>query len=395
MWLENRLGGFKMTWKWPRKILIVVACIVGAWYQTVSAENLSKHDSPNQKTPTIVDVSMDVGEDYNKEGVGIVVFLLDDEGSVWSFKTSINEPPIKLPNLKNIKKLAPFIALDKDGQVFTWALNNNTQVPERNKMEAVFTTPARVEGITNATFIAHAGRHYVVVVNNRDILEWYEIPAQEGFGIEGYGPIRKVYSHDGVKSIAITESSIVALFSDGKILGWGLSRTGQTRKDAIGKQVSFDVLNAEDVYLNKFHTVVLTKDGHTIYFGGCDLDGNDFKRGHNVSFGVVAGAFGLVSDVKAVAMSDNDNFHPDLFLKKDGSVWTAYAPVPPGLDDTFCGFMAKLNGVRHINSTVPAIKIVGGDDREFLVLGVDHQLWIPHYYTGGTQLEKKYFEKEE
>jgi hypothetical protein len=218
-------------------------------------------------------------------------------------------------------------------------------------------------------------------------ISWNGIRNEEDFGIETYRPIRKVYSREGVKKIAITGSSIVALYNDGKILGWGLSPTGQTRKDAAGKQVSFNVANAVDVYLNKFHTVVLTEDGHAVYFGGCDLDEKDFYGNKIPPWGVVSGALGPVSDVAAIAMAENDNQDRDVFLRKDGSVCEAYAPVPLGMKDTYCGYNAAISkGPLCLRGKVPIIKLAKGHYNGVFPLGIDHQLWIGHYYPGGAEL---------
>jgi hypothetical protein len=323
-----------------------------------------------------------------------VPFLLDNKGDVWASNDPFSEEEryFKLKNLKNLTKLAPYIAADKDGQVFIWALDKKTEVSggagdEPDVFKPVYTIPKRVEGIRGATQVAYSEYHFVVVEGNRDIIEWNAIPAgieDDFIGIKAYTPMKKVCSREGVKKIAITDSSIVALYNDGKILGWGLGPTGQTRKDAAGKQVSFDVPNAVDVYLNKFHMVVLTADGHAVYFGGCDLDGKD-GNGHEMPhWGEVTGVVGPVSDVVAMSMADNDNEWPDIFLKKDGSVCAAYAPLPPGVKDLGCGYEAsieKRNGCHRCS--IPMIGLAQGHYKGFIFLGADHQLWGPYRYPGG------------
>jgi len=371
-----------MILKRHRKFLVIVLGLtVLIWHLNVQAQDINSHPSSNRNQHVVVDIVVD-----QYESGDMIPFLLDNYGNVWAFKDLLTEweDPIRLKNLRNIIKLAPYIAVDKDGQVFTWALNDKKSnlpvLDEEGKTKAVYTIPKRVKGIKNATHIAYSDYHFVVVQDDRDIVEWNAIPSQNKFGLQTYTPIRKVYSREGVKKIAITGSSIIALYNDGKILGWGLSPTGQTRKDAAGKQISFDVANAVDVYLNKFHTVVLTKDGKVIYFGGCDLDGEDFNGKPAPHWGEVKGVIGLVTDVVAVAMQDNDNWFPDVFLKKDGSVCEAYAPVPLGIKDNDCGFMAAISkGPRCLDGLGPVIKVLTGNNHWILALGKDHHLSIPHY----------------
>jgi alpha-tubulin suppressor-like RCC1 family protein len=111
---------------------------------------------------------MDIAVDQFWEGYR-VIFLLDDNGNVWASKNLFSY--FKLENLRNIIKLAPYIAVDKDGQVFTWALDKKTKA-EEEELNPVYTVPKRVEGIRGATQIAYSDYHFVVVQDNRDIMEW-------------------------------------------------------------------------------------------------------------------------------------------------------------------------------------------------------------------------------
>jgi hypothetical protein len=377
------------------------------WHLTASGNTLNASDPNKQKTPIIIDA---VGDRHTG-----VAFLLDSNGHVWTLRKTIdmNETPIrafKLSNLKGITKLAPYIAIDKSGRVFTWALDEKTLLPDPNTppeernpedVNIVCTTPTPVRDVNNATLVAYDDNHFVVVENDKDILEWHRMPVQkqeptkkgalnlkEFMGSERLGPIKKIYSHDGVKSLAITGRSVIALFNDGQILGWGLTQAGQTCGDTKSKIVSFDIPDAENVYLNDFRTIVLRKDGHLIYYGGCGFN-------HDIPQGVITNAIGKISNVKELTMSSNDSFWPDLFIKKDGSVWQSYAPVPSGFENTWCGRYAHWaetawsKGVRQVDVSVPALKVVATYQNNYLVLGEDHHLWNPFSSQSGIVGLKK------
>jgi len=111
-----------------------------------------------------------------------------------------------------------------------------------------------------------------------------------------------------------------------------------------------------------------------ILWGGCDLDGHDFNRQNTGPFGVVTGVEGPVADVVTVAMSGNDNVWPDVFLKRDGSVWAAYAPLPPDTHYNFC----SRGGVKpwRLTGMTVAATAIATNGRVILALGADRTLWV-------------------
>ena len=81
-----------------------------------------------------------------------ILFLLDNSGHVWGFSrkpienSNVIYPLIRLPNLSGIKQIAPYIALDNSGNVFTWSHASNPASPP-------FSMPVQYMGIQNVTSI--------------------------------------------------------------------------------------------------------------------------------------------------------------------------------------------------------------------------------------------------
>ena len=359
----DRKAGFR---GWIGWLLVTAGVAALSCQQSAPVQNLNLGDTPRHGS-SITDVVID------SPGVP---FLLDDRGHVWAFQKPLSfEGLMRLPNLRNIKQIAPYIALDKDGRVFTWSLDKTTEMTGPDDVNAAYTMPAMVKGLSSITRVAYESNRFVVVKEDKTIIEWVAIPAKVGFGTAGYGNFRTIHEREGIRAIGLSTSGTVALFKDGVVLGWGLSQTGQTRKDAAEQRISFPVPSSVlSVYLNNFHTAILTESGPVILWGGCDLDGHDFNRQNTGPFGVVTGVEGPVADVVTVAMSGNDNVWPDVFLKRDGSVWAAFAPLPPDTHYNFC----SRGGVKpwRLTGMTAAATAIATNGRVILALGADHTLWV-------------------
>jgi hypothetical protein len=347
-------------------LLFVAVFVMLFCSQSVAAEKL-KSDRSSKAAPYIVDIALDSLD---------TPFLLDSEGHVWAFKKPLDrEGLIRLPNLQNIKKIAPWIALDKDGRVFTWYFDKKTDWLGEYDLAAVYTRPQLVEGLNNITMVAYndVGR-FVVVRDNKDILEWSRL-RERRFGIEGYTPIKKLCTREGVKAIDAKGYGTSVLFRDGTILGWGLNEFRQTRTELVNQQISFNAPRAAAVYLNNYHTVVLMEDGRVLFWGGCSSgDARSEGKGILPADGIVAGVAGPIKDVISVIMPENDNFYPNIFLKRDGSVWRVYPPIPPAINKIDC--KSELSGkswqVRGMSVPAIAVREAAG---MIMALGSDHTLW--------------------
>lgn len=387
---------------WIGHMFVVVLFAALFYLQSFEGGSAARANDSSEPALRVVDITLSNSD---------VPFLLDNRGHVWAFKRPFSrEGLIKLPNLQNIRKIAPWIALDKDGHVFTWYLDKKTCMPAPDVVEAVYTTPQFVKELGSVTAIASGGRHFIAVRNDREILEWSGILSEDGFGFRDFTPVKILCTHPGVRDISASDGSALALFWDGVILGWGLNDFGQTRKAKIGRQISFNVPGAVSVFLNSYHAAVLLKDGQILFWGGCSLGEDSYFKEHlPSSAGLVNGAYGQVTGVATMALSDNDNETPNVFLKHDGSVWRAYAPLPSEFSDRRlgCGIVrcpdqedftillgrdiaSRRRGISQ-PGTVPVLcpnekswQLIGMDvpavavrtnRTSVLALGLDHSLW--------------------
>ena len=339
-----------------------------------------------------------------------IPFVLDDKGHVWGFREPRGlQHPIKLPNLEHIKRIAPYIALDDEGRVFTWGIDDNKVNADQGEIiEAGYTEPQRFGDLKGVTMIAHSMNHFFAVVDNQEILEWIVIRKGNepggGFGIEGYGPVRSLISRSGIVGIAAAPGTmervvsepapfgLVALFADGEVIGWGINSSGQILREANSNSVLLTKLpGAIGIAMNAFHVVVLTASGVPRFWGGCDIYGRDGQdSGRLWTYGSVHGTDGFVSDVIAVALAQdintggaggwgNDNNVPDVFLKRDGTVWIANAPLPTGAPNIACGqYNSQIDYQQEVQiaaGKTKATQVITSTGR-IIMLDADHQLWM-------------------
>jgi len=344
-----------------------------------------------------------------------IPFVLDDEGHVWGFRKPFSlEEPVKLPHLEHIKKIAPYIAIDADGRVFTWGIKDSLVQEDQNSIaKAGYTAPKRVENLQGVTMVAHSLNHFFAVINNQEIVEWLEIRKKRGYEIESYGPIRKIISRAGVKAIAASPGEIervvaepypyglVALFDDGTVMGWGITSTGQIVKEAATPSIELTKSPwAIGIAMNAFHTVILSAQGVPQFWGGCDLYGRGLG-GRPWKYGHVQGVDGYVTDVKGMALAQHrvlgptgwgsDNDKQDVFIKHDGTVWLAYAPIPentPGFECSQDNRTIKYRQAQQLLAGKAAAVQVAVGWSNILMLDADHNLWLSQGSYMHTEFRK-------
>jgi alpha-tubulin suppressor-like RCC1 family protein len=347
-----------------------------------------------------------------------ILFALDDEGHVWGARNvECSCDYIKLPNLENIKTIEPYIAVDSKGTVFTWSIDDSkVDTVEGGISQVGFSMPKRVENLQDVTMVAHSMGQFFAVIKNQEIVRWVERRKERGFGIDGYGAIQKVISRDGVKGISVapgnltrfvTESEpywMVTLFEDGIVMGWGVTSSGQISEAADNQPVTLAISKgATGIAMNAFHTVILTADGRTQFWGGCDMFGRDFNGGHPWKYGNVFGVDGYVSDVVQMALAQDintgtggwgdDNNIQDVFIKRDGTVWGAYAPIPEAvpLPAYACSRYSKQSDYRvskQLSVSKAAAKQVATSKGVVFMLDSDGKLWS----TNGSWMNTKFRE---
>ncbi|KAG7408785.1 Protein pim1 [Fusarium oxysporum f. sp. rapae] len=149
-------------------------------------------------------------------------------------------------------------ALDTDGKVYGWGLNNFGQVGvESNAGEddAVILRPAKLSYLNHKkiTDIDGGGHHSVACSANGDILTWGRVDGyQVGFEFDKLSGDNTVYDdrgnppilfrptvqpdHNDIVAVAAGTDNSFAIASDGKVFSWGFSgnyQTGQGTTDDI------------------------------------------------------------------------------------------------------------------------------------------------------------------
>lgn len=338
-----------------------------------------------------------------------IPFVLDDEGHVWGFRKPHSlEDPIKLPNLNHIQKIASYIAVDVEGRVFTWSINDAEVVTIEGEIdEAGYTAPQRFGDLKGVTLVAYSGRHFVAVIGNRDIFDWVEIPSKIGdrFGIDGYGPIRTISSRPGVSAIAaatkgetvptgraaITKFSygLEALFEDGTVMGWGITPTGEVTEDIPTSNVLLTKSpGAIGIAMNGRHTIILSAQGIPQFWGGCEVVEKDVN-GHLLPKVGVHAVDGNVTDIIGMAIPQNDDLYPNAFIKRDGTVWVEYSPIPANISGVSCSqfdssmYYRQAEQLPAGHAAAVQVTTAGG---VYLMLDGDHKIW-----TTGLSYGKKKF----
>jgi hypothetical protein len=353
-----------------------------------------------------------------------ILFLLDNSGHVWGFSrkpienSNVIYPLIRLPNISGIKQIAPYIALDASGNVFTWSHASDPAGPP-------FSIPVQYMGIQNVTSIFPESlaveaqlddiedhpsiSKYVVLVNNQDI---FQIAIDEDG--EQHSP-KKIYSSNEIKSIAVSGSNkneilqnIVVLLKDGDLLNISIPsprrerqnkhshRTGtlstsippavdESTTEAIQISKLGNFPSATEVSVNSAHTLLLNESGRIVYLGDCDAveKNNDGKW---ISIEGVKKMESLSTDVAKLEFHSgkHDDVFSNALIKKDGSIWLDSPPSPTGYGRVRgCAEIrqveyAKAPDQLFIGQSPP--KQIYFGDRKYYVLDANHDLWGLYAY---------------
>lgn len=270
--------------------------------------------------------------------------FLDSNGHVWSTHRLMEAHSMglyQLPNLEHIVKIKPFMALDDKGRVFTWKEDDNQTIYEEGYyVNSGFTVPTIVDALENVTDIDNSNSEYfdaiyfTAIVSSKDVFVWTNEKS-----------ISMVYSKAGIKAVSSRAApempflvngkvipefkNLILLFNSGDVISLEIKQSG---KQAEGSDLRETLLGhysgATDVVRNNGHVVVLSSDGTPKFWGGCFVHGQDIIEKLRTP-NAVNGASGYITKVAALVINDDNNY-PDVFIKKDGSIWASYAPIPEG-----------------------------------------------------------------
>ncbi|ARF18102.1 Ig-like domain-containing protein [Sporosarcina ureae] len=277
-------------------------------------------------------------------GKGHLVVLKED-GSVWNWgdgtygqlgmgaSGSSNIPlPVQLTGgnrLLNISAISAggnfTIALDSDGQLWSWGLNSygqlgRTTTPvDKNPGEITLEDSSRPKIVDIS-----AGENHVLAVDEAgNVWAWgYSFYGQLGKKTESYfSPIpEKIAGLDNVAAVAAGKDHSVALKKDGTVWAWGRNTYGQlglgdsANENVIPKQVT-GLSNIIEIAAGDDHTLALKQDRTSLLAWGRNVTGQIGDGGYENKLTpfLVKG----VSNIRSVAAGDNHT----IIVKDDGTVW--------------------------------------------------------------------------
>jgi hypothetical protein len=317
---------------------------------------------------------------------GIPTFL-DGNGHVWSTHKLMNangDDLYQLPNLDHIKKIRPFIALDDKGHVFTWMVDTLQDDFGPSGLEnSGYTDPKVVNTLENVTNIDSSGYEYfTAVANNKDVFVWANdkpislIYSKAGIKAVSTHGMSEIHSIDGSATIPETRR-LILLFDNGDVISLGIKQSGtQAGITDLKETLLAQYPGATDVVRNGVHSVVLPFDGTPRFWGGCFTYWKDISE-RFLTPNAVNGASSNITNVISIGINDwDDNTNPDVFIKKDGSIWASFAPIPAGKAglDCYKSLDKKLFWeIKVINAKI--VQAVAHENQIFM-LDLDGNVWV-------------------
>lgn len=329
--------------------------------------------------------------------------LLDSDGHVWHLD---KDKYVRFKNLESIVKITSTMALDKIGDVYIW---DEAVLYEYESTTSTYSAPYKHPKLHDVTQIYEYDGNSIVVVKDRDILgfEFASKPfiTSKESTDDLIHPITAVSgepvslgSFDNIKKVAFDvwtnwttgdkeleeKYSLLVLDGNGTVHGYGLSPTWQ----ASNSDKSFKTLNiarVKDIAINRYHIVAITEDGSAHYFGGCDLFGRN--SGGVFTSGGLDDMVSTITNLATIEITAWDNVGKNLFLKNDGTVWLAHAPLPKNRKKRECADDSRKDrGIDAESLQIgkfPAIQI----GRDY-VMDSKHEIWILNTWNGHRSLQK-------
>ncbi|BAK17762.1 alpha-tubulin suppressor [Solibacillus silvestris StLB046] len=314
--------------------------------------------------------------------------VLKEDGSVWGWgdhsygqlgaNGSNTSSPIPIQKadgnrLLNIKAIAAgsnhTVALDRNGEVWTWGRNNQGQLGYTTA-NSFSNLPAKVTGITSKIIAISAGEYHTLAVDeNGQVWAW---------GRNDYGQIGtdcnpalahvQVCGVSGIIAVAAGDNHSVALKSDGTVWAWGRNTVGQ-----LGNGETTDIntnptavpglSNIVDISAGANHTLALKQDSTSIYAWGFNSSGQLGDGGLESKLRPIQ-VEGM-NKVKTIAAGNNHS----IAIKEDGTVWTWGRHTS--------GTSSNRSTPIQVKGLSSAIAIGGGGDSDSYILAVkeDGTVW--------------------
>lgn len=198
--------------------------------------------------------------------------LVVASGNLYQWDMAPKHAPeqIKLHNIKQVAAGDGYaMALDADGNVFTWGSNRFGQLGDASYLDS--SDPRLVAtGIKSIT----AGKLHAVVVNQQgEAFAWgngTNGKLGDGTGLEA--PFAVKVKGTSLKSISAGDVNTVAVTFDGGLLAWGEHhyKSSDTLLMSFVPQRVGELKNVREAVTAAGHVVVLTKDGELLTWGNND-----------------------------------------------------------------------------------------------------------------------------
>ena len=321
-------------------------------------------DTTNRVTPTKVDIDNIVKIAVSQNHV----LALKKDGTLWAFgannygqlgqgNQTNSLTPIQVKDstgngyLENIKEISTAtnmsMALDKDGNVWTWGLNDAGQLGNGTKTNK--SLPIKVTDISNITKVEGGNKSSYAIANDGTVYTWgYNNNGQLGDNTKTTRtkPV-KLEGISGVIDISASNTDqVIVLKDDETVWGWGYSNLGALTDvgGATPKQIlGLDGTRMKDISaisVGYYAGLSITNEGKVLGWGtnGFGGLGNGTTTNSSVPSYVKENTEKELSNVFIASMGRNYS----VFAKEDGTVWSVGYNVH-----------GELGNTSTINTTLP------------------------------------------
>jgi alpha-tubulin suppressor-like RCC1 family protein len=234
--------------------------------------------------------------------------------------------PKQIPGLSNIKAVAAGIshslALDANGEVWSWGYNGVGQLGNGNIAEMQISTPLKVAGLSEVVAIAAGHAHSLALKKDGSVWAWgYNYHGELGIGTaQNSGTPVKVLNLSSIVAIVASWDHSLALRSDGRVFSWGNNENGAVG-DGSTTNVATPVLlsglqGIKSVAAGWSHSLALATDGTLWAWGG--NNSGQLGIGTTATVPIASPVKGpVLAGISRIAAGSDSSFA----IKTDGTLW--------------------------------------------------------------------------
>jgi alpha-tubulin suppressor-like RCC1 family protein len=141
----------------------------------------------------------------------------------------LSKVPVHIKGLERIIAISSgyghILALDADGDVWSFGCNTFQQLGRVTKEKIDNTTPQKIEGLKNVVSISAGYRHSLALTENNTVFAWgLNVHGQLGTATTDSSPSPVAVSITDIAQIIAGYDYSLALKKDGTVWGWGMNR---------------------------------------------------------------------------------------------------------------------------------------------------------------------------